>query len=219
MLNKTILGVAVTAAAVLLAACGSGNTGGTSASAPASASSAASSTASSGAQSGTHNQADVTFVQQMIPHHQQAVDMAELAATRAASTQVKDLASRIESEQSPEIQEMTAWLAQWGVPSAAAAPSMSAMPGMSGGSMPGMSGGSMPGMMSDADMTKLTQASGTAFDRMFLQMMITHHQGAVAAARTEVATGSSAEAKALAQSIITGQTAEVTQMQQLLTSM
>jgi uncharacterized protein (DUF305 family) len=211
MLNKTILGAAVAAVAVLLAACGSGNTGESTGGTPASAPATASSTVRPGTPNQAHNDADVTFVRQMIPHHQQAVDMSELAATRAASAQVKDLASRIESEQSPEIQEMTAWLAQWGVPSAGAMPSMSAVPGMGGGSM--------PGMMSDADMTKLTQASGTAFDKLFLQMMISHHQGAVTAARTELATGSSAEAKALAQGIINGQTAEITQMQQLLASM
>ncbi|QRP49090.1 DUF305 domain-containing protein [Amycolatopsis sp. FDAARGOS 1241] len=65
-------------------------------------------------------------------------------------------------------------------------------------------------------MQKLQQAGGTAFDRMFLQMMVTHHQGAVAMAKTELASGSSPDAKALAQRIIDSQTAEIAQMQQML---
>ena len=77
----------------------------------------------------------------------------------------------------------------------------------------------MPGMMSDADMQKLQQASGAAFDKMFLQMMIQHHQGAVDMGKTELANGSNADAKALAQSIIDTQTAQITQMQHMLASM
>jgi len=74
---------------------------------------------------------------------------------------------------------------------------------------------SMPGMMSDADMQQLTAASGTEFDRLFLQQMIVHHQGALEMADTEIAEGSNTAALALAQSIKTSQTAEISEMQQM----
>ncbi|HZM68072.1 MAG TPA: DUF305 domain-containing protein, partial [Nakamurella sp.] len=75
---------------------------------------------------------------------------------------------------------------------------------------------SMPGMMSDADMQQLTAASGTAFDRLFLQQMIVHHQGALEMADTEIAQGSNTAALTLALAIKTSQTAEITEMQQML---
>jgi uncharacterized protein (DUF305 family) len=74
----------------------------------------------------------------------------------------------------------------------------------------------MPGMMSDAQMQELTAATGAEFDRLFLQLMIVHHQGAIEMADTELADGSNPAAVALAESITTSQTAEITEMQQLL---
>ncbi|MFJ8813766.1 DUF305 domain-containing protein [Amycolatopsis thermoflava] len=203
-------GIAVATAGLILAGCSGGDEqhsgmdmGSSSAAAPSSAP----------AQAAAHNDADVTFAQEMIKHHQQAIDMAKLVPTRSASDQVKNLASRIEAAQDPEIQQMQAWLTQWGA-------STSTMPSMSmPSSMPGMDHGSMPGMMTDADMQKLEQASGVEFDKMWLQMMVQHHQGAVEMARTEVANGSNADAKALAQRIIDDQTAEINEMQQLLTTL
>lgn len=153
-----------------------------------------------------HNQADVTFAQQMIPHHQQALDMAELVSSRTTNVKVVDLAGRIHKAQDPEIQRMTGWLTTWG---AAATSTGMTMPGMSNGQ-------SMPGMMSDADMSKLQGMKGVEFDRMWLQMMIQHHQGAIDMAKTELAQGSSADAKTLAQKIIDGQQAEITEMNGLL---
>jgi uncharacterized protein (DUF305 family) len=144
------------------------------------------------------------FAQQMIPHHRQAIDMAKLAATRAKSPEVKKLATQIEGAQDPEITTMTGWLKEWGA----------AMPEES---MPGMDHGKdMPGMMTDADMTSMTKASGAAFDRMFLTMMIKHHEGAITMAKDEQAKGSSAPAKTLAGTIITAQTAEIATMRELL---
>jgi uncharacterized protein (DUF305 family) len=162
-----------------------------------------------------HNQADVTFAQQMISHHQQALDMAKLVSSRTSNAKVVDLANRIQKAQDPEIQQMTGWLTTWG---AAPASTGMNMPGMSNGqSMPGMtSSASMPGMMSDADMTKLQGMKGAEFDRMWLQMMIQHHQGAIDMAKTELAQGGSADAKTLAQKIIDGQQAEITEMNGLL---
>ena len=151
---------------------------------------------------GTFNDADVTFAESMIPHHQQAVRMAAMADGRASGAEVKELAGKIRAAQQPEIDTMTAWLAAWGRP--APVPSMD------------MDHGSMPGMMTGADMTMLADAKGTAFDRHFLTMMISHHEGAVEMARHEVAEGSNTEAKALAQKIITDQQAEITAMRAIL---
>src|SRR5690242_7335349 len=110
-----LAGAAVTTA-LLLSACG-GSTSSTghdgTAMAPASAPASAA----------PFNDADVTFAQSMIPHHQQAVQMAELADSRAASTEVKTLAAKIKAAQQPEIDTMTGWLTAWDQPTA--------MPGMS----------------------------------------------------------------------------------------
>lgn len=152
-----------------------------------------------------HNQADVTFTQGMIPHHAQAIDMARLAEGRAQSPEVKNLARQIEAAQGPEIDTMTSWLRSWG------APVPTGMPGMEHGGHGGMQGG-----MSPEDMQQLGQASGAEFDRMFLSMMITHHEGAISMAQTELATGQDPAAKQLAQQIIDTQQAEIRTMQGLL---
>jgi uncharacterized protein (DUF305 family) len=176
-----------------------------------SSSAAASSAPSSAAVDAAHNAADVSFTQEMIGHHQGAIAMARLAPSRASSQQVKDLASRIEAAQAPEINEMTSWLTTWGEPPAPADSSMGSMNHSSGS----MDSNAM-GMMTDEQMNQLGAATGTAFDRMFLQMMTVHHQGAIAMARTEQTNGSNSQAIALARSIETSQTAEVTEMGQLL---
>lgn len=162
-----------------------------------------------------HNPADVTFAQAMIPHHAQAVAMATEARPRASSAQVKGLAGRIAAAQGPEIDQMNAMLSAWGAPTVS--PSATAMPGMPG--MPDMAGGQggVPGMMSDAQMGQLATLSGPAFDREFLQMMISHHSGAITMARTELAQGLNPQAKALAGSIIADQQREIGEMQSLLT--
>jgi uncharacterized protein (DUF305 family) len=146
-----------------------------------------------------HNAQDVMFAQMMIPHHEQAVVMAKQAATKASSPQVKELARQIEQAQGPEIQMMTGWLQTWGA------------------SKPSGDGMHMgDGMMSDQDMKKLDKLSGKPFDQAFLEMMIKHHQGAIAMAKTEQAQGSAADAKAMAGSIVTSQSAEITTMRKLL---
>jgi uncharacterized protein (DUF305 family) len=204
--------VAATALSLALAACG-GNSGAAGSATSASTSSSASSTVAA-----QHNAADVSFTQNMIVHHQGAIAMAELAATRASSQQVKDLAKKIEAAQTPEIDEMTSWLKTWGEPATASGGMSGSMPGMDHGSMPSGSMGSTGpmGMMTDEQMGQLKAATGREFDRMFLQMMITHHQGAIDMAKTEQANGSNPQAIALAKSIDTSQTAEVTQMNQML---
>ncbi len=153
----------------------------------------------------TFNQADVEFAQGMIPHHQQAVEMASLAKERASAPEVKQLATDIEGAQQPEIDTMTQWLESWGeeVPDS----------GMEHGG-----GHEMPGMMTEDQMTQLEQAKGGAFDRMFLEMMIEHHEGAIEMAKTEQAEGENSDAIKLAEGIEKAQTQEITLMKDLLAS-
>jgi uncharacterized protein (DUF305 family) len=205
MTRNTLIGTAIAALAstTLLAGCSSSDHAGM-------AGPTASATASG--QQSPHNQADIGFAQQMIPHHTQAVDMAAMVPGHTANPKILDLAARIQKAQQPEIAQMTGWLTAWG------ATAIATMPGMSDGHfMPGMGGtGAMPGMMSDQDMTALGQVKDAEFDRMWLQMMIRHHQGAVQMATTELAQGSNSDAKTLAQAIIAAQQAEITEMHALL---
>jgi uncharacterized protein (DUF305 family) len=153
----------------------------------------------------SHNDADLTFVQGMIPHHEQAVHMADMADDAASSAEVRDLAERIEAAQEPEIETMQGWLEDWGVEED------------SHGSMEGMGHGSgMPGMMSDSDLRDLDRAGGRAFDRMFLTMMIAHHEGAIEMSETELADGQDPDVKALAKDIAAAQTKEIAEMKRLL---
>ncbi|HVE96956.1 MAG TPA: DUF305 domain-containing protein [Pseudonocardiaceae bacterium] len=161
-----------------------------------------------------HNQADISFAQGMIPHHAQAIAMSEMAAQRAASPEVKELAVRIQAAQQPEIDQMSGFLRAWNAPVPSTTMPMGQMGEM--GQMDHGAGGAMPGMMSGDQMQQLGQASGAAFDRMFLQMMITHHQGAVTMAETELRDGQNPEARQLAQRIIDDQQREITEMQALL---
>lgn len=156
--------------------------------------------APSSAAAAKHNAADVMFAQMMIPHHRQAVRMADLADGKAGP-KVAALAAAIKKAQRPEITEMSGWLKSWGEPA-------------TDHGMGGMDQGD--GMMSDADMKKLGGMSGAEFDHMFLTMMIEHHQGAVTMAKTESAGGAYPAAKALAASIITTQNAEITKMRGML---
>lgn len=171
---------------------------------------AASSSSTSVQQTTAHNEADVSFAQGMTVHHQQAVEMAELVATRSQNPQVIDLAARIGAAQGPEIETLNSWLEEWGadVPSAG----MGGLGGMDHGGT-----GGMGGMMTPEQMTRLEQASGPAFDRLFLEMMTEHHAGAVEMARTELAEGSDPRATGLAQTIIDTQQAEIDEMAQLIT--
>ncbi|WP_371544985.1 DUF305 domain-containing protein [Streptomyces sp. NBC_00554] len=159
------------------------------------------------------NDADVMFAQQMIPHHQQAVEMAELADGRADDQEIKDLAAAIEKAQDPEINTMEGWLKSWGKPLPSASSSTGDMAGMDHGS--GESS-AMPGMMSDQDMTDLQAAKGKDFDKEFAQLMIGHHQGAITMANDEQKNGENADAKKLATAIVTAQTAEIEKMNEIL---
>ncbi|MEW2501208.1 MULTISPECIES: DUF305 domain-containing protein [unclassified Amycolatopsis] len=154
-----------------------------------------------------HNAADVTFAQDMVPHHRQAVEMSVPVPQHTGDQRVVKLAQQIQQAQQPEIDQLTAWLKAWG------APAPSTMGGTDHGRMSGMDHGRMPGMVDTAGLDQLRDA---AYDRKWLELMIEHHSGAVAMARTELAQGSSAAAKAMAQRIADTQEAEITTMKSLL---
>jgi uncharacterized protein (DUF305 family) len=199
-MRKSLI-VAGFATAALVTGCGGGND-----MAGMQHNSTAASTPASGRQSADHNDHDVQFAQEMIAHHQQALDMARMVPGKSTNPKVTDLAKRIEGAQDPEIKTMTAWLSQWG-----ASPAASSMPGMDHGSM-----GSGTGMMTAEEMTELGQATGAEFDKMWMEMMIKHHEGAITMSKTHIEKGGNAESKKLAQDIITAQQAEITEMQGLL---
>ncbi|MEJ7634731.1 DUF305 domain-containing protein [Aeromicrobium sp.] len=162
--------------------------------------------------SASFNDADVTFAQDMIPHHRQATEMAGLAAERTENADVLTLAEQITAAQGPEIDMMSGWLKSWDkkVPSDG-----DGMEGMDHGSS---SSSDMPGMMSDDEMAALEDASGSEFDRQFLTMMTAHHEGAIEMAKTEEADGKYAKAVALAKEIQKDQAAEISTMESLLQS-
>lgn len=171
-------------------------------------SSLADSAASSIPADATFNAADITFAQEMVPHHEQAVEMAQMVPARSSNSDVIALANRIEAAQEPEIGTLTGWLEDWGVDT-----------GDDG--MAGMdhSGSGMSGMMSDEDMSALNEATGVEFDRMWLEMMLEHHTGAVGMAQTEISDGEDTDAIALAEDIKSSQSAEIAEMEQLLQSL
>lgn len=160
------------------------------------------------------NDADVTFAQQMIPHHRQATEMAKMAEGRTQNQDVLDLAEKIQQAQGPEIETMSGWLESWGED----VPQGSDMGGMDHSEMGHSSGDDMAGMMTDEDMSALEQASGAEFDEMFLTMMIEHHKGAVDMAATEESDGEYPAAVEMAKTIQSDQEAEIEQMTQLLGS-
>ena len=152
--------------------------------------------------------------------------MAALAEMKATDPDVRQLAAKINTGQKAEIATMKGWLVSWGQPTTMpSCPGMHCMPsnmmpsgtspnGMMPSGMPTMPG-MMPGMMSSADMAKLKAATGTDFDKLFLQMMIVHHQGAIMMAQAELAHGANPDAKALAGRIAKTQQAEIVAMRQM----
>ncbi|GGK93927.1 lipoprotein [Sphaerisporangium melleum] len=147
----------------------------------------------------TANAADVTFMQDMVVHHRQALDMSALAATRAASDQVKRIAARIAGVQGPEINAMIRWLRDQGqrVPDHHAAHH------------------DMPGMATDEQLAELRAASGADFDRLYLRLMTDHHAGAIAMAADEMDKGSHITVQELAEDISVTQTAEIQRLRRI----
>ncbi|MDR7085570.1 uncharacterized protein (DUF305 family) [Aeromicrobium panaciterrae] len=149
-----------------------------------------------------HNDADVEFAQQMIPHHEQAVEMADLVPGADASPEVVELAAQIKAAQAPEIKQMKRWLKDWG----ASAIADHDMDHMDMGD----------GMLSDDELRDLGRATGADFDRLWLTGMIAHHEGAITMAKAELVDGKDTAARKLAQAIIDGQQKEIATMKGLL---
>jgi len=144
----------------------------------------------------------------MILHHQGAIEMAAMAEGRAQSEEVQQLSSDIQFAQQPEIDLMTSWLETWGEEPSSSDDDMGGMDHSSGHT----------GMADDAQMQQL-QDAGADFDRMFLEMMIEHHQGAITMSEQEQANGLNKDALALAGTIIGDQTEEIAKMKQMLADM
>ncbi|WP_043657281.1 DUF305 domain-containing protein [Nocardia thailandica] len=195
-----VTAVAVATAATLFAA----GCGDDSAPAPA-ATSNTTTPAPTGTQAAAYTEADVTFLQMMYPHHAQAVEMARLVPSRSQNPELIALAANVEKAQAPEMEQITTLLTGWGKPAPTA--------DMGHG---GHGGHTMSGMMTADQMTALAAASGPAFDRMWLEMMIDHHLGAVEMAKTELAAGVNTEARALATAIVADQEKEIAQMRAML---
>jgi uncharacterized protein (DUF305 family) len=149
--------------------------------------------------SADHNAEDAQFAQHMVPHHRQAVELSALVPERTTNPEVRQLAEQISAAQQPEIDTMTGWLTAWGVPEQAHD-----------------SHGEMAGMVDDATMQRLADSRGPEFDRLWLESMIAHHEGAVAMAQQEIDQGKNADATALARRIAETQQAEIAQMEALL---
>jgi uncharacterized protein (DUF305 family) len=149
------------------------------------------------------NADDVAFANNMIPHHQQAIDLAALVPDRSTNPDLVALAQKISGEQKPEIDVMKVFLVQW-----------NENPDTNSGHEG--HGSTMTGMVDAATMAKLQSLSGTEFDTLWLQSMINHHQGAIDMAKAEIANGANVDAKDLAKNIVTAQQAEIDQMKQML---
>ena len=169
-------------------------------------SSSPSQAASSSSATAQFNDADVTFAQMMIPHHQQAEEMRDIILAKdGVDPQVVTLAEQIKQAQQPEIDTMTGWLESWGQP----------VDGGMGG-MGGLDDGGDSGMMSDEDMQQLRDADAATGQRQFLEGMMAHHRGAVAMAQDEIDNGSNPDAIKLAETIVETQNEEIATMEKLL---
>ncbi|KUI44688.1 DUF305 domain-containing protein [Mycobacterium sp. GA-1199] len=153
-----------------------------------------------------YNADDVAFATNMIPHHEQAVELSALVPDRSTNPELQALAEQISKAQEPEIRTMQVLLVQW-------QENPDADTGQGGHEG---HGGAMQGMVDDATMAKLQTLSGPEFDTLWLQSMIAHHQGAIEMARAELANGENVDAKRLAQTIVHTQQAEIDQMNQML---
>jgi uncharacterized protein (DUF305 family) len=196
-ITRMAAGLVAAATVIALSACGAGTREDRGASdAPAT---------TAGAATG-HNTDDVMFAQLMIPHHQQAVELAALVPDRSTDPELIRLAATIAGQQQPEIDAMKAMLAQWEVDS-------------SGTTHEGAHGMTMAGMVDEATMVRLEALKGPAFDTLWLQSMIAHHQGAIEMANVEIAEGSNVDMVGLARAVVTAQQAEIDQMEQMLAGM
>jgi uncharacterized protein (DUF305 family) len=155
-----------------------------------------------------HNAVDVSFAQNMIPHHQQAVDMSAIVPGKTMNRKLIVLAKEISSDQQAEIEMLQDLLGQWGEPVA---------PGHDGhGGHHEHGGVAIEGMVDAATMDTLRSLTDTAFDELWLRSMIRHHQGAIAMARPEIANGVNPKAVRMANIIVEWQQYEVARMTSML---
>ena len=158
------------------------------------------------------NSADVTFATEMIQHHAQALKMVDLTMGRDLSPEVQQRADDIRAAQTPEIEQMSDWLQDWEEP----IPSTVRDHANSEGDMDMDGMGDMPGMMSPDEMASLEKASDAQFEQMWLEMMITHHEGAAEMAADEQEDGLHRGAVKLAEQIEAAQSEEIRTMEGLL---
>ncbi|MEX1181738.1 MAG: DUF305 domain-containing protein [Gemmatimonadota bacterium] len=164
---------------------------------------------------GRYTEADVAFMTGMIHHHAQALHMARLVPSRTESASMETLGARILNAQQGEIATMQTWLRERGEP----VPELHVMDGRADHAMHGPL---MPGMLTEAQLTQLEQAEGAAFDRLFLELMIQHHRGAVTMVHELFATGGAAQDEAvfkLASDVQADQRSEVGRMERMLAAM
>lgn len=214
--TRILAGLSTVAAVAALASCGTSTTEERAASSSAPAAPAA---PADDAATSAHDAADVMFAQMMIPHHEQAVELSGLVSGRSENADVIALATKIAAAQQPEIDTMKRLLSEWGEPTTMQHGGMDHggmdHGGMNGG---GMMGGMM-GMVDTATVDKLGTLRGAEFDKLWLQSMIGHHEGAIAMAKPEVADGKSSVLVDMAKSIISSQQVEIDQMKTMLASM
>jgi len=162
--------------------------------------------------SARYTPADVHFMSGMIQHHAQAVLMAGWAPTHGASAALRALCERIVVGQRDEIVLMRRWLDDRHEPVPQADPSQMMMPGMDSSML-------MPGMLTAAELERLDQARGREFDRLFLQRMIRHHQGAITMVNQLFASRGAGEEEPVfrfAANVFADQTTEIERMQRML---
>ncbi|WP_016697817.1 DUF305 domain-containing protein [Actinoalloteichus spitiensis] len=152
------------------------------------------------------NEHDLTFVDMMVPHHEQALEMAALAPGRAEDSRVVSLAGRIEGSQGPEIGAMLGW--RDGVVDAAGHAHH--------GDHHGHDHADMPGMATREELAELAGSEGADFDRLFLHLMIAHHEGALEMTDEVLSRGADVTLQAMAADMMVGQTAEIDTMRELL---
>jgi uncharacterized protein (DUF305 family) len=157
--------------------------------------------------SNSWNKADQKFVQEMIPHHEQAVVMSEMVADVKVSGETAALAAEIISAQASEIELMQGFLSEWGV-------KYDSNSDPHAGHM--MSGDESYGMMTDKELAELENSKGSDFEKMWLTMMLTHHKGAIKMAENVIADGKNSRVKTLAETIIGAQQKEIELINSLL---
>ena len=193
MKKLTLTTVALAVAALLLGACGSHDMGSMD---MGSMDMGSSDTGNSIPESADFNDADVMFAQMMIPHHEQAIEMSDIALdpNTGASAAIIALATQIKGAQDPEISQMKNLLTTWGMPTEMGSMDHSSM---------------MDGMLSLEEMNTLGQLKGAEFDKAWAKGMIAHHEGAIAMANDVLANGKNSEILALANAVVSGQSTEI----------